>query len=344
MWINSELKEDAKFHLRSSLGMAVAISFIGPFITSIAIRIISSIGGAGGSIAVFTTMLKEVIMNEGQQISPDELARTSYDLLRVTMFASIFSMIATAIVHIFFAKPFEVSVYNWFNRNRETPTAPSFDMAIKHFFSNYKKLLTGRLWDFLFISFWRLPFYIFSIGYMIFVFFITNKFKDGSFNGDSLDQISDQQAGVMLVISLVLLLFFIVWSIVILNRELAYSMVPFILGDNPNIGGKRALGLSIQMMHGNKLHYFGFQLSFLGWALLSILTCGIGLLVLNPYIHQATAELYAKLRSIAVSRGDVTMEELGFSMNDTSENYNDNPYQADIVDPYHDNWGGPYQP
>ena len=62
----------------------------------------------------------------------------------------------------------------------------------------------------------------------------------------------------------------------------AYSMVPYILGDNPNIGYKRAVELSKQMTHGHKFNMWVLDLSFLGWYLLGVLACCVGDLFVTP--------------------------------------------------------------
>jgi uncharacterized membrane protein len=46
------------------------------------------------------------------------------------------------------------------------------------------------------------------------------------------------------------------------------------------------------MMQGRKMKLFLLDLSFIGWILLSILTLGIGLLWLLPYIYSARAAFY----------------------------------------------------
>ena len=49
------------------------------------------------------------------------------------------------------------------------------------------------------------------------------------------------------------------------------------------------------MMKGNKGRLFCLDISFIGWALLSALTLGIGELFLNPYVCAARAAFYRSL-------------------------------------------------
>ncbi|MFX3633191.1 MAG: DUF975 family protein [Candidatus Pristimantibacillus sp.] len=90
----------------------------------------------------------------------------------------------------------------------------------------------------------------------------------------------------------------------------AYSMVPFILADNPNIGYRRAVDLSNRMTRGHKFRIFVLDLSFLGWILLGLLLCFIGVLFVMPYINATKAELYLALRQEALDEGLTTEEEL----------------------------------
>ena len=71
-----------------------------------------------------------------------------------------------------------------------------------------------------------------------------------------------------------------------------YAMVPYIIADNPTIDPQDALDKSERMMYGHKFELFKLGLTFIGWHLLSILSCGIGYLWLIPYINASNAEFY----------------------------------------------------
>ena len=87
-------------------------------------------------------------------------------------------------------------------------------------------------------------------------------------------------------------------------------MVPYILAENPNIGNRRAIELSNKMTDGHKFDMFVLDLSFIGWKLLGVLTLGIGLIFLDPYINATKAELYLVLRENALNSGICSYEEL----------------------------------
>ncbi len=103
---------------------------------------------------------------------------------------------------------------------------------------------------------------------------------------------------------------YIAGSILAYIKQLSYSMTPYILTDNPQVGYERALKLSMAMTNGHKWEIFVLYLSFISWALLGVLTLGLGFLFLSPYIQATRAQLYVKLRNIAIQSGLTTPEEL----------------------------------
>lgn len=79
-------------------------------------------------------------------------------------------------------------------------------------------------------------------------------------------------------------------------KSYAYSMVPYILAENPNMGASEAIELSCDMTEGHKLDMFVLDLSFIGWYLLGALLFGIGVIFVMPYENATKAELYMVLR------------------------------------------------
>ena len=94
-------------------------------------------------------------------------------------------------------------------------------------------------------------------------------------------------------------------------KSYEYRMVPYILAQNPNIGAKRAIELSRQMTKGQKFKIFVLVLSFIGWYMLGLLTCCIGVIFLRPYIDTTMAELYNDLSKNALDKGLYQPDELG---------------------------------
>ena len=75
-----------------------------------------------------------------------------------------------------------------------------------------------------------------------------------------------------------------------------YSMIPYLLAENPNLSADEAFSLSKQMTTGQKMDLFVLDLSFLGWIILGAICCGIGLLFVQPYPEATKAEVYLILK------------------------------------------------
>ena len=75
----------------------------------------------------------------------------------------------------------------------------------------------------------------------------------------------------------------------------SYSQVYFIYLDAPEKGSIQIMRESREMMNGNKGRLFYLGISFIGLMLLSILTCGIGLLWLAPYMQMTEIQFYRNL-------------------------------------------------
>ena len=76
---------------------------------------------------------------------------------------------------------------------------------------------------------------------------------------------------------------------------LAYSFAEYIVVDS-NENGPDVLKKSREMMKGYKLDYFVFILSFIGWIILGLCTCGLLYIWVIPYYYVANTIYYNKLK------------------------------------------------
>lgn len=99
---------------------------------------------------------------------------------------------------------------------------------------------------------------------------------------------------------LVMYIYIVLWSMLFLIpgiiKAYSYAMTPYILVEHPELSVNQAIDLSRKLMKGRKFDLFYLQLSFIGWALLSILTLGIGMLWLMPYMGCSQAAFYADVK------------------------------------------------
>ncbi|MEI6092135.1 MAG: DUF975 family protein [bacterium] len=100
---------------------------------------------------------------------------------------------------------------------------------------------------------------------------------------------------------LLMTIYILLWALLLvvpgIIAALSYSQAFFILIDNPEMSSADAIKKSKAMMHGHKWNYFVMMLSFIGWGILAILTCGIGYLWLTPYIMETLVNFYDELKT-----------------------------------------------
>jgi uncharacterized membrane protein len=109
--------------------------------------------------------------------------------------------------------------------------------------------------------------------------------------------------GIALGTYLLIALFVILWCLLLIVpgiiAALSYSMTFFILADDNSVKAMEAIDKSKKMMYGYKAKLFRLFLRFFGWGLLCILTLGIGLLWLIPYMQITMAKFYDDVKANA---------------------------------------------
>ena len=122
-------------------------------------------------------------------------------------------------------------------------------------------------------------FIIFSIGLGVSIFEYNNTSTISSLS-------------VISVIALIVMFVAEIWAIV---KGLYYVLSNYIAIDNPEMSSKEAVLESERLMQNNRAKYFLLNLSFIGWAILSVFTLYIGLLWLTPYMQVAQIVFYELL-------------------------------------------------
>ncbi len=109
-----------------------------------------------------------------------------------------------------------------------------------------------------------------------------------------------EKTGVLICINilvyLAVLLGFICLVIPGIILSFCYTMTFYIFCDNQSIGAEECLKQSRELIKGYKLNYFGFCLSFLGWALLCVFI--IPMVWVVPYITVSQALYYEELKKL----------------------------------------------
>ena len=82
-------------------------------------------------------------------------------------------------------------------------------------------------------------------------------------------------------------------------KSYEYRMIPYLMAEYPQMSKDQVFYTSKYLMKGNKGKAFLFDLSFIGWWFVSIITCGIaGLFYVNPYYVSSCTALYEALKAI----------------------------------------------
>ena len=98
-----------------------------------------------------------------------------------------------------------------------------------------------------------------------------------------------QSAALLLIFSALVLLVGYIW---LAFKSYYYQLSFYVAFDNPDMLPKDCVARSEELMTNNRAKLFGLQLSFIGWALLGVVTLFIGYLWLTPYISFATIVFY----------------------------------------------------
>ncbi len=103
------------------------------------------------------------------------------------------------------------------------------------------------------------------------------------------------------LVPLIVFIYTVLWSLLLIIpgiiKSLSYSMTYFISKDHPEYTINECIEESMRIMKGNKWRLFILQLSFIGWILLTILTLGIGILWLLPYMYITIVHFYEEIKN-----------------------------------------------
>lgn len=94
-------------------------------------------------------------------------------------------------------------------------------------------------------------------------------------------------------------LFIFLWGLLLIIPGIvaaySYAMTDYILAENPDMKATEAMRASKEMMKGNRMRLFLLELSFIGWLIVCLFTCGLGVFALNPYQEAAYAAFYREV-------------------------------------------------
>lgn len=154
----------------------------------------------------------------------------------------------------------------------------------------------------------------------------------------------------VLIILLGIIMFFLSLLLVFPAIIFYYSayFAPKIMNDYPNIKPSQAISLSKKIVRGHRGELFVYDLSFLPWLFLTIITVGIAGIYTIPYKRTADALYYENFRLRALANGVVTEDdflseqELMMKYSNAGFNGYNNPYQQASSPYYNPSNSAPY--
>lgn len=87
----------------------------------------------------------------------------------------------------------------------------------------------------------------------------------------------------------------IIGGVIATYFSLAFSQVYYLLLDFPDYSVKQLLSLSMKIMKGHKARLFYITISFLPLYLLALVSCGVGMLWVTPYVNATMTNFYLDL-------------------------------------------------
>lgn len=100
----------------------------------------------------------------------------------------------------------------------------------------------------------------------------------------------------VIIASIIGIALFIAAFVYLFIRSLSYTLSYMVAYDNESMEAKVAVEESEKLMAGNRGKYVLLQLSFIGWAILTVFTLYIGMLWLVPYMQVAIVCFYEALK------------------------------------------------
>ena len=123
-----------------------------------------------------------------------------------------------------------------------------------------------------------------------------------------------ENVGTKFVATLLVMLYTFLWSLLFIIpgiiKSYSYAMTSYILLDRPELSATDALKESEKMMDGHKMDLFILDLSFIGWILLTALTCGILTFYVEPYMMATRTAFYLELKGTDPAPAEEAEQEI----------------------------------
>ena len=282
-WIRTELKAEARAALSKGYWRTVLVALILMMVAGSGV----SVGNAPSS---FSTVYNSGSSYEihGSSGSDFDLDLDFLDDLSAEEVAGIIAMISGIIVialiisialNLFLFGPLTVGCARYTELAIKRPA--DFNLG-RGFSPNYWNVVKSMFIRTLFTALWAL---LYAVVYLILTGIIVGVMIA-----------SDASGGVIVFLMFLLFLIGLAGGFLLALKLYEYRMIPYILASDPNMARRDVFRISKEMVKGERLNILVLDLSFIGWILLAVLTCGILMIFyVNPYKMLTEGALFHKL-------------------------------------------------
>lgn len=263
-----QLKEEGKQSLSGHWGKAIVILIIGALV--------------GGLPSFFTGMMQVPSM-QYDEMTMNMTATTSSPEPQVVLLTIIISLLGALLT-----AAYMMASSKWYldlvQRNENT--------SIGDFFGHFRlagKGILAYLWMSLWLFIWMLIPMAIAAGLFI--------------GGGVVGYASNDSSAPSFILVVLGLIAFIAYMVIAVWKSYSYGQIFNVIADNPETGVREAMRHSIAMTKDYILDLFVLDLSFILWGLMVIVTLGIGILYVGPYMSATSAMAYFFLRDQALDRG-----------------------------------------
>ena len=294
-WNGAELKAEARNALSKNYWRSVLVALILTMITGTA----TSVGSARSSASAVFNDSSSFETHSSYYIGDPDLNLDFLDDLSAEQVIGIITMVSAILVialiisialNLFLFGPLTVGCARYTELSIKRPA--DFNLG-RGFSPNYWNVVKSMFIRALFVALWAILYLVvfsFVFGIVIGVAGVLG--------------VSD---GALILLLIFSVLIYLAGSFLLALKLYDYRMIPYILASDPNMERREVFRIAKEMVKGERLNIFFLDLSFIGWIVLSILTCGILMIFyVNPYIMLTEGALFHKLSEKVGFRVDMT--------------------------------------
>lgn len=168
-----------------------------------------------------------------------------------------------------------IGVFLRFVRNENADYLDFFKLGFDNF---------GKAWSIVGYTILKLIGYY--IAYVVCIF---------AFIGFIIAAVSAESMAMLIIGAVIISLAYLIICFLLATQSYYFVLTNYIGNDMTEMSGRDVVAKSKELMKGHRWEFFVLQLSFIGWGILALLTCGIGFFWLEPYMQVTYVKYYENL-------------------------------------------------